>query len=1366
MEKQSYLSKSRYLLLFLFALIVGSGSAWADELIENFNSLTVSGTTLSNGWFVQGATLGTQGSSKDNWGSYQYELVSRDAEGTSTYKSLVAAYGSQSGYVVIPVELTGTISFSIAGVKYNQAGSYSIHSVTKDGNNYVVGSAIKSGSVSAKSNSSASFGSWTTISYDYSTNHSMIALMFNKAAIDNFSATIYEDTSGPGFAVKDGSTTLSSPYAYNFGLATAGTEKEFTLSNPGTEATPIAVDVTGANGFTAAVEGNATSIPAGGQKTLTITMPEATASGSIVVTPTGAGLSAFTFNVSGTLRNPNKVYLDFAGGTMPEGWTSVQTGSYSSYSWTAATGYIGTSGTSASYTHAFTSPKLVFAKDEVVMFKSARYNNKNYWDEPYTSSIVVEYSLDGSAWTAIGSAFTDDAYGAWTQRSVTIPVDGVQYIRFNGYDICLTEIYGGQLPLNPTPKDLVYSNVTNTSAQLSWTSTASNFNIQYKATGDADWTTIENVTANPYTLTGLSAVTTYQVKVQADHGVNGLSDYTDAISFITKPNPVSSFPYTENFNSLSSDEIPAYWDNSEGTTTTASYKWVYYATGHDGAGLRFNSYNNSSNNTNFLKTRPFSFTEGQPMRLSFWYKNPTGGDFSVYASTDGGATYPTELATALTGKSDWTEKVIDIPAAVFGNNVVIVFKGTSNWGNGDAYIYLDDVTINEVNDYAMSISGSDVSENTIAFGTVKNTTTTKTFTISNDGTEDLTSISVVSSDDAIFTVSETGFDIAAGGTKDITVTFIKGVEADYSETITISQANVSDKELTVTATYQAPTPATMGVTISAAAVGETVAFGTVNKSTKKTFTVANTGEATLNATIGLSGTDAANFALSTTSLVVAGGESETFDVTFDSDDEDVAKTAIVTLSAAGLSDVSFNVTGTYVNFWTEDFSAGTLPTGWVASTWTVGTFSSYENTTYMALAPSSSSAGTLMTPRLSAKAGDVLTWDGYFNWYDEAMTVEWSNNGETGWTKIYDAYKAQDEVGSTRYTHKAMSFTAPADGNYYLRFTSTYSNGVDNFSGFKLNPKTHDASITAKTIPATGNQYVEYTATVTVNELLGKDDEVVTAELWIGTTKVATEADVTLNASTTKLISLSFTPATAMSGDATIKVYNGDESINLTSDVQAVTIAAATVLDEAVDPAITDGTLASVVVKYTPADGWNTIAMPFALTDDILTDIFGAGYKIYEFKSFSENKISFATATTFYAGYPYLVYVENAPAQEDIKLQGVSVVTAKADTYGGVTFQSSYAPIAAGDLTGNYGVTSDGEIRKAGSGASLNGFRAYFTDVPASARIFIDGEATGIGRITADGELQIKNVYNLNGQKVQNVKKGLYIVNGKKVVIK
>lgn len=199
------------------------------------------------------------------------------------------------------------------------------------------------------------------------------------------------------------------------------------------------------------------------------------------------------------------------------------------------------------------------------------------------------------------------------------------------------------------------------------------------------------------------------------------------------------------------------------------------------------------------------------MKLSFWYKNAKGGDFSVYASTDGGSTYPTQLATGLTNKSEWTLEDITLPAAVYGNNVVIVFKGTSNYATGGA-ILLDDVTISEVSAYSMSVSGGDVSENTIAFGTVKNTTTTKTFTINNDGSGDLTNVSVVSSDDTKFTVSDTGFDIAAGATKDITVTFVKEEEANYSETITISQANVATPiELTVTATYQAPTPATIAV---------------------------------------------------------------------------------------------------------------------------------------------------------------------------------------------------------------------------------------------------------------------------------------------------------------------------------------------------------------------------------------------------------------------------------------------------------------------------------------------------------------------------------------------------------------------------
>ena len=83
-------------------------------------------------------------------------------------------------------------------------------------------------------------------------------------------------------------------------------------------------------------------------------------------------------------------------------------------------------------------------------------------------------------------------------------------------------------------------------------------------------------------------------------------------------------------------------------------------------------------------------------------------------------------------------------------------------------------------------------------------------------------------------------------------------------------------------------------------------------------------------------------------------------------------------------------------------------------------------------------------------------------------------------------------------------------------------------------------------------------------------------------------------------------------------------------------------------------------------------------------------------------------------------------------------------------------------------MTSDGHIKKAGASASIKGFRAYF-DLPAGAAapsISFDDTTTGIKSLTpalSEGE---EAVYNLNGQKVQNAQKGLYIVNGRKVVIK
>jgi len=63
--------------------------------------------------------------------------------------------------------------------------------------------------------------------------------------------------------------------------------------------------------------------------------------------------------------------------------------------------------------------------------------------------------------------------------------------------------------------------------------------------------------------------------------------------------------------------------------------------------------------------------------------------------------------------------------------------------------------------------------------------------------------------------------------------------------------------------------------------------------------------------------------------------------------------------------------------------------------------------------------------------------------------------------------------------------------------------------------------------------------------------------------------------------------------------------------------------------------------------------------------------------------------------------------------------------------------------------------------------RAYIemlNGTPAPS-ITVDGDATGIAQMRNE-ELEMRNeVYDLQGRKVLNPEKGLYIVNGKKVII-
>ncbi|MBO4567848.1 MAG: fibronectin type III domain-containing protein [Bacteroidales bacterium] len=331
---------------------------------------------------------------------------------------------------------------------------------------------------------------------------------------------------------------------------------------------------------------------------------------------------------------------------------------------------------------------------------------------------------DASTFVQIGNAlgFTSENYQTYqkfivnltgTGDYIAIMIDAATESRTNN-GVYIDDITVEPLPSCVEPSVLECTATTATTATLQWTAGGTEATWDIFVTSDllaepASYTipTISKTSDNPATVPGLTANTPYHAWVRAHCSDSDQSSWVGGISFQTDCESIATFPWTEDFEELTeNNSIPYCWDNEDGTATGSSIIWCFNTstsgngatngTGHnDSKCVRFNSYSPGSGLYNCLKTVPLSLPASPAMQLSFWYKNPAGGDLSVYLSTDGGATYTTELATGLTGASFWTEQDPISLGAYAGQDVVIVFKATSNCGYNDAYIYLDDVTVNE-----------------------------------------------------------------------------------------------------------------------------------------------------------------------------------------------------------------------------------------------------------------------------------------------------------------------------------------------------------------------------------------------------------------------------------------------------------------------------------------------------------------------------------------------------------------------------------------------------------------------------------------------------------------------------------------------
>lgn len=348
------------------------------------------------------------------------------------------------------------------------------------------------------------------------------------------------------------------------------------------------------------------------------------------------------------------------------------------------------------------SPKITLSGNQRLVFKYKVQSN----NEPNDFRVML--SIAGNAPADFSFELQPLAsYSNTTPETMVIPLSGISgdvYLGWHvpaggldGWRLYIDDVVVEDIPATPPSCVAITSPVSGTadvsSSTITWASeiNATGYNISVGTTpGGTDVLNnfdLGNVLT--YNLTGLLGGTTYYVTVYP-YNDNGVATGCTEINFTTCD--VASIPFNEEFETITTG-IPSCWGIA-GTTTTAGYHFSSYATGNVGRGLRFDSYLNSTGRTSELTTPVIDASTVTSLRLNFYYKNPTGGNFEVLISSDGGATY-TSLETGLVNTTNWTLKSYVVTSHI-SSNVKVKFLGTSNWGSGDAYVYLDGVVLEEI----------------------------------------------------------------------------------------------------------------------------------------------------------------------------------------------------------------------------------------------------------------------------------------------------------------------------------------------------------------------------------------------------------------------------------------------------------------------------------------------------------------------------------------------------------------------------------------------------------------------------------------------------------------------------------------------
>lgn len=299
-------------------------------------------------------------------------------------------------------------------------------------------------------------------------------------------------------------------------------------------------------------------------------------------------LIAVMLTISGFSQTLNE---GFEGTTFPpDDWNNVHVSGANSWQKSTGDKHSGNASVCASWASAghenwLITPKLTVSSttDSIVfwLYTDSYYSGTTLNVKVSTTDNQVS-SFSSTALMAT-SSFEED----WTRCAVDLSsyngqniYVGFQIIDNNGCSVYIDDITGPTIfvPSCPKPKNLVATNPTTTSFDLGWTDSGSKWNIDYKLESDTTWTSLTNISTNPYTIPSLTSSSAYQVRVQRVCSPSDVSDWSNVLTTRTACDVITTLPWHEYFNEtwvenlgISNRAAPPCWLNLDGGTSVDSY---------------------------------------------------------------------------------------------------------------------------------------------------------------------------------------------------------------------------------------------------------------------------------------------------------------------------------------------------------------------------------------------------------------------------------------------------------------------------------------------------------------------------------------------------------------------------------------------------------------------------------------------------------------------------------------------------------------------------------------------------------------------------------------------------------------------------